>query len=57
MFTTFPWSYLILSCFKQLPLNSALVLVPKQLNSALSLKSLVVGAVIFSSENPLNVQN
>ena len=30
MFTTFLWLNVILSCFKQLPLNSTLVLVPSQ---------------------------
>ena len=29
VFTIFPWSYVILPCFKQLPLNRTLVLVPE----------------------------
>ena len=54
MFAIFPWLYVILSYFKQLLLNSFFVLVQKK--PGLGLQSLVVEAVIFSSDNPLDFQ-
>ena len=54
MFTIFPWLYVILSCFKQPPLNFTLVLVPKWFNEG-SRKLLAVEEVlILSSHNRLD---
>ena len=51
MFTDFRWLYLIAFCFKQLPLNLILCLVPKYSNEGLRKLLGAEGAVIFSSEN------
>ena len=53
MFTDFPWLYVIAFCFKQLPLNLTLGLVPKYSNEGLGKLLGVEAAVIFSSDNPL----
>ena len=50
MFTIFPWVYVILSCFKQLPLNLTLGLTPKYSNDGLRKIWGAEGAVIFSSD-------
>ena len=55
MFTVFPGVYVILHCFKQLPVNLTLALVPYKLNAVVRLLSDVVeGGVIFSLDNPLD---
>ena len=41
-------------CFKQLPVNFALGLVPQQLNIGVRLLSDVVGGLIVSADNPLD---
>ena len=45
-----------LSCFKQLPLNSTLVLLPKKLNSGVILLLDVVIESIVSLDKPLDFQ-
>ena len=47
MFTDFPWLYVIVFCFKQLPLNITLGLVPKYSNERLKKVLGAEGAVIF----------
>ena len=52
MFTIFLWAYVTLfDCFKQLPLNFTLILLPIQLIDG---ERLVVGGPIFSVDNPLD---
>ena len=52
MFIIVPWVYVILFCFKQLPLNSILFSVPDYLGQSILLN--VVGDLIISLENPLD---
>ena len=54
MFTIFPWSNEIFSCFKQSPLNFTLALVPTKSNEGLSILLDVTGGLIFSSDNPFD---
>ena len=54
MFTDYPLLYVIAFCFKQLPLNLTLGLVPKYSNEGLTKLLGAEGAVIYSLENPLN---
>ena len=56
MFTDYPLLYVIAFCFKQLPLNLTLGLVPKYFNERLRKLLGAEGAVIFSSDNPLDFQ-
>ena len=53
MFAIVPWVNVILSCFKQLPLNFTIVLLPIQLNAGARLL-LVVGGGLIISDNPLD---
>ena len=54
MFTLFPWLNVIFSCFKQSLLNLTLALVPTKYNEGLMVLFGVVGALILSSDNPLD---
>ena len=54
MFTIFPWVYVILSCFKQLPLSLTLVLLPKQFNERSRKLWGTEANLIPSSDNPLD---
>ena len=56
MFTDYPLLYVIAFCFKQLPLNLTLGLVPKYSNEGLGKLLGTERAVIFSSDNPLDFQ-
>ena len=56
MFTDFQWLYVIAFCFKQFPLNLTLGLVPKYSNEGLRILLGAEGAVIFSSDGPLDFQ-
>ena len=53
MFTFFPWSNELFSCFKQCPLNFTLALVPTKSNEGLSILLDLEGGVILSSDNLL----
>ena len=48
------WVYVILSCFKQLPLNSTLVLVPRKFNKGLRILLDLAGGLILSSDSALD---
>ena len=54
MFTDYPLLYVIAFCFKQLPLNLTLGLVPKYSSEGLRKLLAVEGAAIFLSDNPLD---
>ena len=54
MFIDLPWLYVIESCYKQLPLNLTLGLVPKYSNEGLTKLLDAEGAVIYSLDNPLH---
>ena len=48
---------MILSCFKQLPPNFTLILVPIKFNEGARILSDVVGGLILSSDDPLDFHN
>ena len=56
MFTVFPRLNVILSCFKQLPLNCTCILLPVYFSVGAKLLD-VVGGLIISSDNPLDSHN
>ena len=55
MFTIFPWVYVDLSCFKQLPLNLTLILASKKFNEGLRKLLGAEGGAILSADNPLDL--
>ena len=57
MFTIFPWLNVTLSCFKQALLKDNFVLVPQESNVGVRMLLDVVGSLIPSLDNPLDVHD
>ena len=57
MFTIFPWVYVALTCFKQLPPNLPLMLASKELTQGLRKLLGAEGDVILSEDNTLDIHD